>query len=1610
MRVGTLEIQIMAGLARISQDMKQAERIVSSSMSQVERSVAGAKRAMQSLGVGVPAALIVDQVRRITDAYTKLDAQLQLSTKSQAQYAQGMADIRRISTVAQTDITATSMLYTRLMNVMDGTGVSQAKLATVTETVSYGLKAYGATAQEAASASLQLSQAMGANRLGGEEFRAVMEAMPNVMKVLATSMGVPLGELRALSIAGKITAAEMVKAFGDPAIAEEFRKLAMNAQTITGAWTVARNELMLLVGEFMKGSGATGGIITAFNALAGVIRITAQYLDQIIAAFTIWAAVSAVNFITAMTHAIVVTRAHAEALLINAAGNKAHAEVVAATSAAETEAIAVATAAKKAQAVMAKQAAAEITLAANAEAAAVTAASAVIKTAAAESALAVKVEKEAIVAASRLATAEAVAASERTSATKLAAAEASVAATQMELAATREMILLAREQELSKLAAANSSVKAAELFVAGARASGAGLHFQTMAERELITAIQARSAAMAELAMLGTQQARVDLAQAAASSRRSALQIEAAWAEAHAMNAAFNTRTAQVAAGESQRTAIMAAAHTERLALAEAAVAREAVLNKARIAQSEQFIAAKWVEAHAVNAAMNKEIAATVAATAAEKARNAATLTGLGKIAGFVKGAAGKAGWIGMALFGAWSVYDFLNGMQQVADGADKLSNQLKEMTLQEAQLARQKELIHQIGLRNSVLSKFNEAEIRASQDRMREYDKQIAKMVELANAKQVVADVPSGFTHDQMVILERYNDLLDQKNKLKLTEGEFEKKVHELYLGSTKAIDKKNKAIDDHIVKLREEADTYGMTAEAIAQYESARLGGNVIQQEQAAAEARHVEELKKIEKYLKEGEELKKRSDDRKRDYEAEDIAKRQKEHQDFWDSIDKTAHDTFVSILDGGKDAATRLRDTFKNIFFDWLYQMTMKKWVVNLSGTVSMGGAGGAMAEGMGGAAMGGSLGVAGSALSVGLSAGTGASASYAGAALSTGSYASAIGFSAAAAVPYLAAALLIAKYGFGMGNSAEKVGAQRLSGSVSSSGVDARLEQDWQKKGGWFTFDKNWKEYTAMSEALRKRIASDAESVRQVFIAYGKAVGDTTVPMKYFNADVNDLANGIGSQLVPALEEFRLEGETLVDTAQRMTAQIEAANAYVKSLEDVAIAQFKSAVDAKNALRATAASIREFAAGLTAATPGSLQAAFLKLSALAAQGDTAAQGKLQGAATNYLAQAKTGAGSALDYARIVGQVQAELNATANALDATATDAELQLTELQVANEYLRAISVGIQSGNIATEVTNAALADGIITYNEANDIDRAIAASVELGTMTAEAGVAINEMMRAAMLDGNATADESRAITDALAQSTIDGSGGNAAVSAIKSLETVMALLTASTQQAANVAALKNMVGADFVQANLTLDNAAGTATYQQDRYTQLVASAGGDLSTVVDTALQKADAAARKQYLDDHPREQYLDMYKDVANDPTYGSRPWDHWRAYGWREGRKWHGKTYDQAPEYPLAAIRMREFAIGTNYIPHDMVAKVHAGEEIKPAPYVDMERAERTESTRSMRSMVAELTGLRSEVAQLRAEAQSERVALVGTSQRTERILDKWDHIGMPEVQTA
>lgn len=80
------------------------------------------------------------------------------------------------------------------------------ELIAFTELIQKGFKVGGASQTEQSSAMLQLTQAMGAGRLQGDEFRSIMENAPMIADAIAKYVGVSKGELKKMSAEGTITA------------------------------------------------------------------------------------------------------------------------------------------------------------------------------------------------------------------------------------------------------------------------------------------------------------------------------------------------------------------------------------------------------------------------------------------------------------------------------------------------------------------------------------------------------------------------------------------------------------------------------------------------------------------------------------------------------------------------------------------------------------------------------------------------------------------------------------------------------------------------------------------------------------------------------------------------------------------------------------------------------------------------------------------------------------------------------------------------------------------------------------------------------------------------------------------------------------------------------------------------------------------------------------------------------------------------------------------------------------------------------------------------------------------------------------------------------------
>lgn len=102
----------------------------------------------------------------------------------------------------------------------------------------------GASQQEVASASLQLTQALGSGVLRGEELNAVFESAPNVIQTIADYLDVPIGQIRDMASNGEITA-DIVKNAMLSATDEINAQFESMPMTFGQIWTSISNEAIM---------------------------------------------------------------------------------------------------------------------------------------------------------------------------------------------------------------------------------------------------------------------------------------------------------------------------------------------------------------------------------------------------------------------------------------------------------------------------------------------------------------------------------------------------------------------------------------------------------------------------------------------------------------------------------------------------------------------------------------------------------------------------------------------------------------------------------------------------------------------------------------------------------------------------------------------------------------------------------------------------------------------------------------------------------------------------------------------------------------------------------------------------------------------------------------------------------------------------------------------------------------------------------------------------------------------------------------------------------------------------------------------------------------------
>lgn len=273
------------------------------------RTGAAASVASSGLSRLVKTAMSLAAVKKgmdLTDTYTNTNARLGMITGSLEEQRTLQKDVFAAADRARGNYTEMANATAKLKMLAGDTFGSNQEAVGFTELLTKSLKISGASTAEQNAAFLQLTQAMTAGKLQGDEFRSIMENAPMVADAISKYMGVAKGELKELSSDGAITA-DIIKGAMFRAADEINGKFADMPPTFADTWQKIKNAgMQAFGGVFEKANTVLNsvGVQTALNNFVGLIYLAGEategFIDFCIAAWPmvspfIWAAAAALG-------------------------------------------------------------------------------------------------------------------------------------------------------------------------------------------------------------------------------------------------------------------------------------------------------------------------------------------------------------------------------------------------------------------------------------------------------------------------------------------------------------------------------------------------------------------------------------------------------------------------------------------------------------------------------------------------------------------------------------------------------------------------------------------------------------------------------------------------------------------------------------------------------------------------------------------------------------------------------------------------------------------------------------------------------------------------------------------------------------------------------------------------------------------------------------------------------------------------------------------------------------------------------------------------------------------------------------------------------------------
>lgn len=195
---------------------------------------------VKSIVLAIGGASAIKSLVNLSDATTSNRSRLELIVDDNGSVADLENKIFAMSNRTRSDFLATTSVVSKLGILAGDSFKNTDEIVAFTELMNKNFAISGASIQEQTSAMYQLTQAMAAGKLQGDEFRSIMENAPLLAEAIAEYTGKSKGELKELSSEGLITANVIKNAMFASAdqINDRYNKMPMTWGQI---WTRIKN-------------------------------------------------------------------------------------------------------------------------------------------------------------------------------------------------------------------------------------------------------------------------------------------------------------------------------------------------------------------------------------------------------------------------------------------------------------------------------------------------------------------------------------------------------------------------------------------------------------------------------------------------------------------------------------------------------------------------------------------------------------------------------------------------------------------------------------------------------------------------------------------------------------------------------------------------------------------------------------------------------------------------------------------------------------------------------------------------------------------------------------------------------------------------------------------------------------------------------------------------------------------------------------------------------------------------------------------------------------------------------------------------------------------------